>query len=119
MIDSARRLVTVCGAALCVCLAPMVARNEDSTVVDTGQETCFDDTASVDAPLPGEPFHGQDAQHERYSPAYVASEDGLTVDDLRTGLTWQRDPDLDGDGEIDSSGPGRPTRQRAMATTTS
>lgn len=31
---------------------------------------------------------------------YVLSADGLTVSDPRTGLTWQRGPEVDGDGKI-------------------
>jgi hypothetical protein len=71
-------------------------------VVDTAQESCFDATTTAACPSPGEPFDGQDAQHHGHRPGYLVSADGTTVQDLRTGLTWQKSPDLDGDGDIDA-----------------
>ena len=70
-------------------------------VADTGQQVCYDDTAEIACPEPGEPFYGQDAQVQRNQPSYTVAEDGLTVHDTVTGLTWTQSPDLDGDGDID------------------
>ncbi len=70
-------------------------------VVDTSQATCFDDFAAISCPDPGESYYGQDAQYHGTQPSYTLSGDGLTVHDNNTGLTWVRDPDLNGDGKID------------------
>ena len=69
-------------------------------IVDTDQSVCYDDLGELAAPAPGEPFHGQDAQYDGAQPSYVASDDGLTVYDEVTGLTWMASPDTDGDGVL-------------------
>ena len=56
-------------------------------VVGTGQDTCFDASAAIAPPLPGEPFYGQDAQHPGPAAAYKDNGDG-TISDLNTGLVW-------------------------------
>lgn len=56
-------------------------------VVDTGLVDCFNATAVIPAPAPGQAFYGQDAQHAGLAPAYQDHGDG-TVTDLRTGLMW-------------------------------
>jgi Protein of unknown function (DUF1566)/Arylsulfotransferase (ASST) len=71
-------------------------------IVDTGQSLCYDATFQIPPPEPGEPFYGQDAQFSGNQPSYTVSADGLTVHDNVTGLTWMRDADLDGDGDIDA-----------------
>ena len=70
---------------------------------DSGQHNCYDDDGNViDGPKPGEPFYGQDAQHQGPEPFYRNNSDG-TVTDLNTGLMWmQASADTDNDGEIDS-----------------
>ncbi len=73
-----------------------------SPVVDTGQSKTFDATAIITAPSSGQPFYGQDAQFSGTQPSYTKSSDGLTVKDNVTGLTWQKSPDTNGDGKIDS-----------------
>jgi hypothetical protein len=70
-------------------------------VVDTGQEACYGTGFAITCPGPDDAFYGQDAQHDGNLPSYTLSEDGLTVYDNVTGLTWTRSPDLDGDGDID------------------
>jgi hypothetical protein len=60
-------------------------------VVDTGQQTFYDDSTEIVAPLPSEPFYGQDAEYEGPEPSYVDNGDG-TVTDLLTGLMWQKTP---------------------------
>jgi hypothetical protein len=68
-------------------------------VVGTGQSKCYDNRSEISPPQPGQPFYGQDAQQRSAQPSYKLSADGLTVNDLNTGLTWQRCPDTDGDGQ--------------------
>jgi hypothetical protein len=72
-------------------------------LVGTGQIQCYDDEGEIAAPKPGEEFYGQDAQQNHPSSSYVLGEDGRTVFDNVTGLTWQRSPDIDGDGKLDRS----------------
>jgi PKD repeat protein len=71
-------------------------------IVDTGQSKCFDATAVIAAPSAGAAFYGQDAQFSGTQASYTKSTDGLTVRDNATGLTWQKSPDTNGDGVIDS-----------------
>ncbi len=56
-------------------------------IVGTGQTKCYDDTGEIAPPQPGQPFHGQDAQHPGPAPSYKDNGDG-TVSDLNTGLIW-------------------------------
>jgi hypothetical protein len=72
-------------------------------IVGTGQTKCYDATEEIAPPQPGQPFYGQDAQHPGPAPSYKFSADGLTVQDNITGLTWQRSPDTNSDGVLDSS----------------
>jgi Protein of unknown function (DUF1566) len=58
-------------------------------IVDTGQAACYDDFAEIPDPAAGEPFSGQDAQHQGNQPNYADHGDG-TVTDLVTGLMWQQ-----------------------------
>jgi hypothetical protein len=69
-------------------------------IVSTGQSNCFDTLAVIAPPLPGQPYYGQDAQHPGTQPSYTPSNDGLTVHDNVTGLTWQSSPDTNGDGQV-------------------
>jgi hypothetical protein len=84
--------------------AAMPVAAQDYPVVDTGQTECYDDTGNAmdPQPSPGETFFGQDAQHDGHRPSYSISDDGLTVRDNVTGLTWMRTPDIDNDGDIDA-----------------
>jgi PKD repeat protein len=72
-------------------------------VVDTGQTRCYNNTTTITAPAPGQPFYGQDAQCLGAQPSFTLSSDGLTVYDRNTGLTWQRSPESTGDGIINAS----------------
>ena len=60
-------------------------------VVDTGQNSCFDNSELISCPEPGEPFYGQDAQYNGNQPSYQDNGDG-TITDLNTGLMWQQTP---------------------------
>jgi len=71
------------------------------TIVDTAQDTCYDDNSTISPPAPGNLHYGQDAQYDGNQPAYIRSADGLAVYDYRTGLTWTQSPDLNDDGTID------------------
>lgn len=55
---------------------------------------------AIDCPAPGSAYHGQDAQYLGNQPDYTTTTDGLTVLDNVTGLTWQRSPDTNGDGQL-------------------
>jgi len=69
-------------------------------VVDTGQTKCYNAITAITAPTPGQAFYGQDAQFAGNPSSYTLSNDGLTVYDTVTGLTWQRSPDTNGDGAL-------------------
>ncbi len=70
-------------------------------VVDTGQSACYAEPLEMTCPAAGEAYYGQDAQYSGKSPSYTLSSDGMTVVDDNTGLTWQRSPDTDRDGDVD------------------
>ena len=63
------------------------------TIVGTGQSKCYNNTEEITCPKEGEPFYGQDAQFAHPIPAYTKSNDGLSVKDDITGLTWQQSHD--------------------------
>lgn len=60
-------------------------------IVDTGQTACYGDVNEIVAPLEGEAFYGQDAQHFGNQPSYTDNGDG-TITDHVTGLMWQQTP---------------------------
>jgi len=96
-----RSIVAVAAAA--VLTGPLAAsRAGDYPVIDTSLTMCFDAVVEIPCPAPGEPFHGQDAQHAGTQPSFTLSSDGLTVYDNQTGLTWQHAPDTNDDGVVDS-----------------
>lgn len=84
-------------------IAPRVGGT--GTVVDTGQTRCYDSEGEIAPPRPGEPYHGQDAQHPRNPSRYTRSADRTTVRDEVTGLTWMSGP---------TPTPARPTRADKM-----
>lgn len=67
-------------------LSPIFAAHP-YTIVDTGQDKCYNDSGKITAPLPGQPFFGQDAQHKGKQPSYKDNGDG-TISDTNTGLMW-------------------------------
>jgi len=75
---------------------------ESFKIVGTGQVKCFNESVEINPPKPGEPFFGQDAQNKTLKAEYTLSDDGLTVSDKNTGLTWQKSPETDGNGRLDS-----------------
>lgn len=56
-------------------------------LVDTGQNTCYDNSDEISCPGKGESFYGQDSQYFGAQPSYQNNGDG-TVTDLNTGLMW-------------------------------
>jgi hypothetical protein len=72
-------------------------------IVDTGQNTCYNNAELITCPETGESFYGQDAQYYGNQPSYRISTDGLTVYDEITDLTWTQSPDWNHDGEINSN----------------
>lgn len=58
-------------------------------IVDTNQENCYDTINQIATPSPGNPYYGQDSQHNGNQPSYQDNDDG-TVTDLVTGLMWQK-----------------------------
>lgn len=59
------------------------------TIVDTGQESFFNNTSVIKEPEPGDDFYGQDAHHNGNQPSYTDNEDG-TILDNNTGLMWTK-----------------------------
>jgi len=73
------------------------------TIVDTGQFVCYDDQGELaKCPDDGEPFDGQDSQHDGNQHSYTDNSDDTVTDNI-TGLMWQQSPDTDGDGDIDAA----------------
>jgi len=83
-------------------------------IVATGQAKCYDNSREITPPKPGQPFYGQDAQHQIHPASYTLSADGLTVRDNVTGLTWQRSPDTDGNAKITASDKRSLTQAKAI-----
>jgi len=72
---------------LSACSAFAAARPLPYPVIGTGQDRCYDNRSEIAAPKPGQPFYGQDAQHQGVKPDYKDNGNG-TITDLNTGLTW-------------------------------
>jgi hypothetical protein len=74
-----------------------------SVLPDTGQTTCYDTAgAAENCPASGSAAYGQDAQYAGRAPSYTDNGDGTVTDNV-TGLMWQQDPDMNGDGKINVS----------------
>jgi len=67
--------------------------SQDSTVVDTRQNQCYNDQTSISCPSQGQAFFGQDGQYDGAQASYFDNGDG-TVTDLVTGLMWQKTHDF-------------------------
>lgn len=75
--------------AMAALLASTAQAERPYAVVDTGQDTCFDDRGRAKCPEVGRDFFGQDAQHRGLQPSYKDNGDG-TISDLVTGLMWEK-----------------------------
>ena len=62
-----------------------------SQIRDTGQNDCYNNTAKIPCPTIGEAFYGQDAHYSTNPLQFV--DNGTTVSDSITGLTWQKTDD--------------------------
>ncbi len=59
---------------------------------DTGQTKCYNDTAEITCPAPGEDFHGQDAQYVTNPRSYTKLDaSGNDLPDSATDWTMVRD----------------------------
>jgi len=63
--------------------------SQDYPIVDTGQETFYNNSFVIPAPDSGEAFFGQDAQYIGNQPSYTDNGDGTITDNV-TDLMWQR-----------------------------
>jgi len=76
----------------CVFDVNLTTKNQNNyVIVDTGQNSCYDNSEIISCPEPGESFYGQDAQYNGNQPLYQDNGDG-TITDLNTGLMWQKTP---------------------------
>ena len=62
---------------------------QEYPIIDTGQDLCFDTLVVIPCPQAGEPYYGQDSQHNGIQFSFQENGDG-TVTDLNTGLIWQQ-----------------------------
>ena len=95
--DQIRGVLTVIALVTAVVLAsilsPLVANAQTTVsypIVDTGQDTCYDNSELIDCPAEGEVFYGQDAQFTGNMPSYTDNGDGTVTDNV-TGLVWTQD----------------------------
>jgi len=91
-------VLSICPMLMCAWALPA---NAAYPIVDTAQNTCYNNTSQITCPTSAQAFYGQDAQYHGSQPSYVDNGDG-TITDLNTALMWQKSPDLNGDGYIDS-----------------
>jgi hypothetical protein len=85
-------VVRIYNYARCVRDISSVNTKNKFTIVDTGQDKCYDNgkTAVLSScPIANEPFYGQDAQYSSNVPSYTDNGDGTVTDNV-TGLMWQK-----------------------------
>lgn len=68
------------------------AEKSKDTIVDTGQDKCYNNSGEFSCPGQREDFYGQDSQYAGESSLYKNNSDG-TVTDLNTGLIWSKSVD--------------------------
>lgn len=102
------RAFTITVSIICLLLIGCLAGSEPVTaapelsypIVDTGQDSCQNNSRQITCPAEGTAFYGQDAQYNGNQPSYTDNGNGVVTDNV-TGLMWQQSPDTSGDGEID------------------
>lgn len=67
---------------------PITALDATTSLHDTGVTACFSASAEITCPAPGAASYGQDATYSTNPMRFV--DDGITVTDALTGLTWQK-----------------------------
>ena len=72
-----------------VILSTFSIKPQNYPIVDTGQETFYDNYSEIIPPDSGETFYGQDAQYNGNQPSYTDNGDGTITDNV-TGLMWQK-----------------------------
>lgn len=87
--DSQSRSTNVQVAGLTVAVNQAGAGGSTHTLPDTGQTKCYNNSAEITCPSPGEAFYGQDGNYQGVQPSYRDNNDG-TVTDLVTGLVWEK-----------------------------
>ena len=98
--SSTPQFLTICLTV--ILLHPNLVLGGGYVIVDTGQQTCFNNDSQITCPNKGASFYGQDAQYQGAKAAYLDNSDG-TVSDLNTVLMWQQTSDSNGDGTINYS----------------
>ncbi len=74
----------------CGCAGASDTPDVTFTVVDTMQSSCFDlDGETITC---GSEYVGQDAEYSRNPASYTLSDDEAVVEDINTGLQWEREP---------------------------
>ena len=71
-------------------------------IVGTNQTIYYDDQNEIIAPSIGQAFYGQNADYLGTEPSYTDNGDGTVTDNV-TGLMWVQSPDMDSDGDIDTT----------------
>ncbi len=71
-------------------------------IVGTNQSVFYNNISEISAVTAGNAFYGQNANYPGNTPKYENNGDG-TITDLITGLMWQKSPDRNGDGLIDTN----------------
>lgn len=67
------------------------ASNTKNALVDTGQVSAYDSNGLIIDAVVGDRFYGQDAHYTGIDFAFSITNDGRTVFDSNTALTWQRE----------------------------
>jgi hypothetical protein len=80
---------SVLAAFLTLFALPTLAAEPGYAIVDTGQTQCYDLLGRPGCPASGQPLFGQDAHYQGATASYRDRGDG-TVDDLVTGLIWEK-----------------------------
>lgn len=68
---------------------PDIQVEKTYTIVDTGTEDYYSNTAIINAPSVGTAFYGQDASYNGNQPSYTDNGDGTITDNV-TGLMWEQ-----------------------------